>query len=633
MHHTLARVRQVLDVERPPPPPPTPPISPPLSPDTEWLWALPDDLCAVTDLTEYTTQADALAACVAVGCLGLANESQLQGAYYPGLTWEQNRYGDRCERGWVADYDNMITMWVDGDNPESASAECGGNGHSGAYKRIQSPFFTEGVAYCTGCPNLNLTCPSPAMPPPTSPPPATPAPCGADSPIDPTGIYKDTSATHGDYVDTTVAVSCALSTGPTSPYGQSHKQIYCTKDETTGVDLEFPRCVPVGDPDGPNSALTRADGAAACNTEALDYYGCMAGCRTGSYCCSSTGGSCIPLGEVCPCPSCAYNRPKPEGCTGGDEDYRFLITSAGVSTQCCMPAHVPQTPPPASPPTTPPPTPPPFPPPPSPPPLSPPAPMQGCLTADACAVRATELGFTLGFTGLHNGAFFDWDFTGENYPEEGCYTYNVNHSYHLHAFFGMGGTEDAMSLDTTEPRERIECRLPPPSAPPSTPPPVPPPMPPAPPKTPPIQPDLPREPPPPTLPPPGTPSLEPPDGPPPPPIDPEPPSAPTPPSPPSPPMPPPPNDPNSYVPILGLILSCVASSVACCAIWAIARPIAAPGEERKRPFVPKEKRYYSDWVTKYEIQKERERPFDKPSTKMRSNAGVKFTLEKQSLLR
>jgi len=231
-------------------------------------------------------------------------------------------------------------------------------------------------ACCQGCPLDLHECSPPTGPPPSMPPPNLPPPCGPDSPIDPTGIFKDDSASHGDVAAAGVAVSCAVATGPISPYGQGREQIYCTRDETTGTDLEFPRCVPIGDPGGPNSALAAAAGGAggACSSEALGYYGCLNGCRSGYYCCSSTGSSCIPVGETCPCPECGDSYPGADpGCPGGDDSHLFLITSADASTKCCRPTDAPESPPPLSPP---PPTPPPFPPPtpPTPPTLpSPPA--------------------------------------------------------------------------------------------------------------------------------------------------------------------------------------------------------------------------------------------------------------------
>ena len=112
---------------------------------------------------------------------------------------------------------------------------------------------------------------------------------------------------------------------------------YCTIDDTTGYTLDFPRC------------------AADCETAALAT-SCVGLCVAGTYCCASTGGSCIPTGTPCPCPDCA-TRFADGGCTEDGPLY-FEVQTGSSATKCCAPS------PPAPPPPSPPPMPPPSPPPP-----------------------------------------------------------------------------------------------------------------------------------------------------------------------------------------------------------------------------------------------------------------------------
>ena len=126
-----------------------------------------------------------------------------------------------------------------------------------------------------------------------------PVPCGVDSPIDTTGVFRDTTGTHGVQG---IGVSCSDNVGFNSEnpsVGSCTNLVYCDQDEN-GVTLEFPRCVPSLADKGPNVGLSGVD---ACSRAAFEHYSCIAACATGYFCCGSTGGSCIRVGETCPCPT------------------------------------------------------------------------------------------------------------------------------------------------------------------------------------------------------------------------------------------------------------------------------------------------------------------------------------------
>jgi hypothetical protein len=566
-----------------------------------------------------------------LNCSGLATKAQLADAFWPAVSPDQPT--DRCPYfGWVAD--DTAMSWFYGD-PNRTHLDNGCAARYGDLDNWQGGFESEFInqettgAYCQECPLDLHECSPPTGPPPSMPPPNLPPPCGPDAPIDPTGVFKDDTASHGDFAAAGVAVSCAINTGPTSPYGQGHWQIFCTRDETTGVDLEFPRCVPIGDANGPNSALTTADEGAACSTEALDYYGCIAGCRANYYCCSSTGSSCIPVGETCPCPECADNYPGADpGCPGGDDDYLFLITSAGAgaTTKCCRPTDAPESPPPLSPP---PPTPPPF-PPPAPPTLpspeavllttihhlprhlcggSPIDPVTGNLIKYpyASAAEAIDACLSYNCTGLANLSFInstDYWFANGHGADTGNSTAEVDMclaAWYINDIGFDGSSEYVMAwyMHTSDrvgvgcgmagynkwrmgsagagcigcPRYLDRCPSPPPF-PPMPPPEHPPPQIPAPvsppvspePSPPPFPPPAPSTPPnPPTTPvPPSTPS---------PPTHPASPAQPTTPDDPPPPTPPPPREP-AYLQLLLLLVTLVAALLACCGCWSLAFPAA-----------------------------------------------------------
>ncbi|MGZ0214253.1 MAG: hypothetical protein ACKVI4_17375, partial [Actinomycetales bacterium] len=191
----------VVDHERPPPPPPAPPAAPPKAPSDSWLWLLPYDLCDDGASLQFSaTQADALATCLAHNCSGLATKAQLADAFWPAVSPDQPT--DRCPYfGWVAD--DAAMSWFYGDpNRTHLDDDCADryadlDGWQGGYESEMINQEATG-ACCQGCPLDLHECSPPTGPPPSMPPPNLPPPCGPDSPIDPTGIFKDDSASHGD---------------------------------------------------------------------------------------------------------------------------------------------------------------------------------------------------------------------------------------------------------------------------------------------------------------------------------------------------------------------------------------------------------------------------------------------------
>ena len=121
---------------------------------------------------------------------------------------------------------------------------------------------------------------------------------------------------------------------------QNTQLLYCDQDED-GVALQFPRC------------------AVSCTSQHLDD-SCVGMCGAGTWCCASTGGSCIKVAvEECPCPDCGTNLyvGGQQQCVETDTRY-FEIVTGGHSTKCCAPqppSAPPLSPPPPSPPQTPPP--------------------------------------------------------------------------------------------------------------------------------------------------------------------------------------------------------------------------------------------------------------------------------------
>ena len=175
--------------------------------------------------------------------------------------------------------------------------------------------------------------PSPSPPPPPPPPPSPPPPDGTCNPtseltaiVSKMNEHTAFNSAHGAVGDphTTsatfngCAVTCALTCKSSNPDIADDVPIYyCERNDETGVALAYPRC------------------AGACTTAALAT-SCLGLCATGTYCCASTGGSCIPLGETCPCPDCAT--PLDDGhCAEGDPSY-FEVETGGSATKCCAPS-------------------------------------------------------------------------------------------------------------------------------------------------------------------------------------------------------------------------------------------------------------------------------------------------------
>ena len=107
---------------------------------------------------------------------------------------------------------------------------------------------------------------------------------------------------------------------------------YCDTNDETGAALAYPRC------------------ATSCTTAALAT-SCVGLCATGTYCCASTGGSCIPNAETCPCPDCATTW----GSTKCDVDgpLYFEVETGSHATKCCAPQPPSPPPPPSHPPSPP----------------------------------------------------------------------------------------------------------------------------------------------------------------------------------------------------------------------------------------------------------------------------------------
>jgi hypothetical protein len=199
------------------------------------------------------------------------------------------------------------------------------------------------AAACLGCPYHLDSCPSPppeSPPPPASPPspPSTPPVCGPDSELT-TVVPKmhehaSFGGTHGavgdeDLMSGTFNGCIAACTGACA---SANKDIpddvpiyYCDTNDETGAALEYPRC------------------AHECTTAGLAT-SCVGVCAAGTYCCASTGGSCIPVGETCPCPDCATTWGSTKCDVNGP--LYFEIETGSSATKCCAPSPPSQPPPP-----------------------------------------------------------------------------------------------------------------------------------------------------------------------------------------------------------------------------------------------------------------------------------------------
>jgi hypothetical protein len=324
------------------------------------------------DRYPFSTAAAAEAACAADGCTGgLAPASVLNSPWHAwkghGAAQDSSTAAEQlCYAAWyVNDVGYVPPAGGDAHAYEQLyymhdAVPVAGCGNQGMNHWIG--FGERSGAACLGCPYYHEECPSPppASPPPPPSPPSTPPVCGPDSEL--TAVVAKMSE-HASFGGTHMAVGDETASSPTfngcvaTCYGScaaSNRDIaddvpiyYCDTNDETGTALEHPRC------------------AHACTTAGLAT-SCVGLCAAGTYCCASTGGSCIPLSEACPCPDCATPFGDDGGCAAGDAMY-FEIETGSSTTKCCAPS-------PPSPPGSPPRFPEPSPPPPQPPPTTPPSP-------------------------------------------------------------------------------------------------------------------------------------------------------------------------------------------------------------------------------------------------------------------
>jgi hypothetical protein len=283
----------------------------------------------------HNNAADAHADCLSHGCTGLANLSFINSPHYmfagphgadTGVTTDTRSF---CSAGW---YINDLTVL--GTDPHVMAFymhDLGGLAPGGACGVVGWNAWGGGTAAaaCVGCaPHLD-ECPSPppALPPS---PPAPPPVCGAHSELTTvvpkmhehpnfggthgaTGVETATNSLFNGCVATCYG-NCATNNKDIADDVPIH---YCDTNDETGESLEYPRC------------------AHACTTDGLDN-SCIGLCAVGTYCCASTGGSCIPLGETCPCPDCA--RPFQEAGCDEEGPMYFEIETGNSSTKCCAPS-------------------------------------------------------------------------------------------------------------------------------------------------------------------------------------------------------------------------------------------------------------------------------------------------------
>jgi len=243
---------------------------------------------------------------------------------------------------------------------DANAASPDGSSHTHFFPAVLTMYFMpdnfEGAQHGGDCPD-HAALLSPSKPPPASPPnPFMPTPviqpggtplvvvpdgtCGPTSTLTTVvskmnehPAFNSTHAAAGDQLDTSptfngCAVTCAnFCKSDNQDIDDDVAIQYCERDDEAGVALAYPRC------------------ATACTTAALAT-SCKGLCATGTYCCASTGGSCIPNGETCPCPDCAT--PFADGgCTEGDAMY-FEIETGSHATKCCAPQPPSAPPPPPS---------------------------------------------------------------------------------------------------------------------------------------------------------------------------------------------------------------------------------------------------------------------------------------------
>ena len=144
----------------PPPPPPSPsPPSPPAQPRIALAY-LPAQQCGYEpgsttynptrypgDYNYYTypNQASATAACIAVGCDGLASRAELAHAIYPYA--DGGPRIDFCGFGWVRDSRHRY-MWMASSYEDGCRRRAGWSSWYVRYPNHQNP----AGAYCSGCP-------------------------------------------------------------------------------------------------------------------------------------------------------------------------------------------------------------------------------------------------------------------------------------------------------------------------------------------------------------------------------------------------------------------------------------------------------------------------------------------------
>jgi len=150
-----------------PSPPPHPPSSPPRVPSYN-VWMLPNDKCEYKNADEtyvYSSRAEALSACEAAGCTGLADwnlVNDVSFVYNKKTGPDFQRRGSRCAAQWWASYVTPASSGMAWWMSETAS-ECGSKGwnaHTG-----------KAAAACIGCSSeINFCSPPPSPPsPPVQP--------------------------------------------------------------------------------------------------------------------------------------------------------------------------------------------------------------------------------------------------------------------------------------------------------------------------------------------------------------------------------------------------------------------------------------------------------------------------------
>ena len=155
--------------------------------------------------------------------------------------------------------------------------------------------------------------------------------CQGNSPVSQATLNAITKMT-GTHGGTSSGCNSVVGNGnPQVPAGSPIK--FCDKaDDDAAFVLEFPRC------------------SSQCTTYFLTEIPCDGMCANGMYCCPTTGSSCIPDAETCPCPECADLLEKPPQCAVTDPNY-FIARNPGygASLECCIRPPIAIVPPPVRP--------------------------------------------------------------------------------------------------------------------------------------------------------------------------------------------------------------------------------------------------------------------------------------------